>query len=417
MKQIIVLFAIIVGSLTITGCSERVAESKPTEQLPESEQTQETDTKPIQNHTDPLFIKSLNGFGLNSSIAVFSTKGLDQNILFSPIALSYTFGSLTEATSGGIQTQLINTLNLGNMATDKRSNQFQLAHQNNTFDTPQSKLLISNSIWTPPDRVKPEIQESIQTNFFTEINSVDFANSTTFETMSNWFTENSNGTLTPQFKSNPKETKMFLNTAYVESPWQTNVDVLESDTFYGTSGETMCEYLSTMLYNSSYQEGPGYISADIPLENDIKLSFIMPIPGYTLEQLLQTPTTINEIFQNSNTETADISLKFPRFSVTSTINLKNAITSLGLINLYPAGEEWTGFHKPHEPISSIIQQVTLTVDKNGCNTKASPAETTDETSKITASRQVEYVINRPFLFILRSSEGLPILTGIINDIT
>lgn len=418
MKHFIVVLSIIVGIMSLNGCSQRLGGPTNGEQIIEMEIVEESNTKPVQINTDSLFIKSLNGFGLNSSIAVFSTKGLEQNIIFSPTALGYTLGSITEATTGATRTQLVNTLNIGNMAKEKRLTQFQLAHENNIFSTNQGKLIVANSIWATSNSLQPEYQEVIQSKFSTNINEVDFSSPTSFEAMSNWFTENSNGALTPKFKSNPEETKTFLNTAYVESPWQTTVDVLESDTFYGTSGETMCKYLSTMLYNSSYQEGAGYVQANIPLTNGAKLSFIMPIPGYSLEQLLQEPSTMNEIFLNSNTdaETADVSLKFPAFTVTSTINFKNTITALGISNLYQAGDEWTGFTNPQEPISSIIQQVTLTVDENGCNSKSSPSETMNTASTISAPRQIELTINRPFLFIVRSSEDLPILTGIINDI-
>lgn len=418
MKHFIVVLSIIVGIVSLNGCSQRLGGPTNGEQIIEMEIVEESNTKPVQINTDSLFIKSLNGFGLNSSIAVFSTKGLEQNIIFSPTALGYTLGSISEATTGATRTQLVNTLNMGNISKEKRLTQFYQAYENNTFDTSEGKLIVANSIWAAPNSLQPEYQETIQANFSTNINEVDFSNLTSFEAMSNWFTENSNGALTPEFKSNPEETKTFLNTAYVESPWLTTVDVLESDTFYGTAGETMCKYLSTMLYNSSYQEGAGYVQANIPLTNGGKLSFIMPIPGYSLEQLLQEPSTMNEIFLNSNTdaETADVSLKFPAFTVTSTINFKNTITALGISNLYQAGDEWTGFTNPQEPISSIIQQVTLTVDENGCNFKSPSSETMDTASTISAPRQIELTINRPFLFIVRSSEDLPILTGIINDI-
>lgn len=419
MKHFIVVLSIIVGIMSLNGCSQRLGGPTNGEQIIEMEIVEESNTNSVQINTDPIFIKSMNGFGLNSSTAVFSTKGLEQNIIFSPTALGYTLGSISEATTGATRTQLVNTLNMGNISKEKRLTQFYQAYENNTFDTSEDKLIVANSIWASPNSLQPEYQEVIQSKFSTNINEVDFSNLTSFETMSNWFTENSNGALTPEFKSNPEETKTFLNTAYVESPWQTTVDVLESDTFYGTSGETMCKYLATMLYNSSYQEGAGYVQADIPLRNGVKLSFIMPIPGYSLEQLLQEPSTMNEIFLNSNTdaETADVSLKFPAFTVTSTINFKNTITALGISNLYQAGDEWTGFTNPQEPISSIIQQVTLTVDENGCNFKSPSSETMDTASTISAPRQIELTINRPFLFIVRSSEGLPILTGIINDIT
>lgn len=418
MKHFIVVLSIIVGIMSLNGCSQRLGGPTNGEQIIEMEIVEESNTKPVQINTDSLFIKSMNGFGLNSSIAVFSTKGLEQNIIFSPTALGYTLGSISEATTGATRTQLVNTLNMGNISKEKRLTQFQLAHENNTFSTNQGKLIVANSIWATSNSLQPENQEVIQSKFSTNINEVDFSSPTSFEAMSNWFTENSNGALTPEFKSNPEETKTFLNTAHVESPWLTTVDVLESDTFYGTAGETMCKYLSTMLYNSSYQEGAGYVQANIPLTNGAKLSFIMPIPGYSLEQLLQEPSTMNEIFLNSNTdaETADVSLKFPAFAVTSTINFKNTITALGISNLYQAGDEWTGFTNPQEPISSIIQQVTLTVDENGCNSKSSPSETMNTASTISAPRQIELTINRPFLFIVRSSEDLPILTGIINDI-
>lgn len=419
MKHFIVVLSIIVGIMSLNGCSQRLGGPTNGEQIIEMEIVEESNTNSVQINTNPLFIKSMNGFGLNSSTAVFSTKGLEQNIIFSPTALGYTLGSITEATTGATRTQLVNTLNIGNMAKEKRLTQFQLAHENNTFSTNQGKLIVANSIWATSNSLQPEYQEVIQSKFSTNINEVDFSSPTSFEAMSNWFTENSNGALTPEFKSNPEETKTFLNTAYVESPWLTTVDVLESDTFYGTAGETMCKYLSTMLYNISYQEGAGYVQANIPLTNGAKLSFIMPITGYSLEQLLQEPSTMNEIFLNSNTdaETADVSLKFPAFTVTSTINFKNTITALGISNLYQAGDEWTGFTNPQEPISSIIQQVTLTVDENGCNFKSPSSETMDTASTISAPRQIELTINRPFLFIVRSSEDLPILTGIINDIT
>lgn len=420
MKHFIVVLSIIVGIMLLNGCTQRLGGPTNGEQIVEMEIVEELNTNSVQINTDPLFIKSMNGFGLNSSTAVFSTKGLEQNIIFSPTALGYTLGSISEATTGATRTQLVNTLNMGNISKEKRLTQFHQAYENNTFDASKGgKLIVANSIWAAPNSLQPEYQEVIQSIFSTNINEVDFSSPTSFEAMSNWFTENSNGALTPEFKSNPEETKTFLNTAHVESPWLTTVDVLESDTFYGTAGETMCKYLSTMLYNSSYQEGAGYVQANIPLTNGAKLSFIMPITGYSLEQLLQEPSTMNEIFLNSNTdaETADVSLKFPAFTVTSTINFKNTITALGISNLYQAGDEWTGFTNPQEPISSIIQQVTLTVDENGCNFKSPSSETMDTASTISAPRQIELTINRPFLFIVRSSEDLPILTGIINDIT
>lgn len=115
-----------------------------------------------------------------------------------------------------------------------------------------------------------------------------------------------------------------------------------------------------------------------------------------------------------------IHLSMPKFDVSSEFDLREALTALGITDVFdPSVSDFSPMTDDVDSIyvSKAQHDVRVTVDEDGVEAAAftvmamsgagAPADEVEE---------IDFTVDRPFLFAIMSDDNLPLFAGVVNQI-
>ena len=115
-----------------------------------------------------------------------------------------------------------------------------------------------------------------------------------------------------------------------------------------------------------------------------------------------------------------INLSLPRFDVKSDLDLipilrqngVNKVFNPGEANFSPLGE----FDNPLY-VSEFKHAARVKIDEKSVTAAAYTVIGIEESKMLDEIEEIDFIVNRPFIFIINNRQGLPIFTGIIKTIS
>lgn len=260
------------------------------------------------------------------------------------------------------------------------------------------------------------IRECIEDKFFEEIEKLDFQQDPDGQRMyiNNWVENVTHGMIKDLLVQGTitKDTKLAIaNAAYFKGTWQTEFkpEQTKKEIFY-VSNERQ-EFVDMMhlqaTFSHSANEKLGCHILELPYkgqEESNRISmfvFLPPAVPNALDQLLARLTSdtgiLSEIVNESIPRTVDV--KFPKFSIEKTVELKPVLKRLGLEKMFESSADFTAFSEK-DPIGfdEILQKSKIEV-----NEKGSSAASSTVLFSFRSSRPVEpamFHCNHPFVFLI-----------------
>jgi serpin B len=120
-------------------------------------------------------------------------------------------------------------------------------------DNEISRLKIANSLWLDNEMegqaisFKDRFIDNATEHFYVSLFSIDFADENTGRAMGQWISDNTNGTLAPEFNTDAQQIMSILNTVYFYDQWidRFDADKTEEGTFYPENGEeTVSDFMN-----------------------------------------------------------------------------------------------------------------------------------------------------------------------------
>lgn len=285
------------------------------------------------------------------------------------------------------------------------------------------EILCANSIWASPGIQFAEDFRQASLRFYeADLRTVDLTSPATVEAINHWAEGKTRGLITRVFgEPLSSDTPMVLiNALYFDGAWSRPFDkklTLNKEFTFANGGKTIGPRMSQKGYYH-YFETAQFQMVRLPYgdRRSTEMVVVLPAKGVGLTGFLADMNgKLEGWLQAGQSTRGEIGL--PRFHCADQHDLKVALTTLGLKNLYTSAN-LAGFGRGvPSGVGRIFQKAVIQSDEDGTQAAAISWGTLafhDATNK--EPDPFVMLVDRPFFFAIRDkASGTLLFLGIIND--
>ncbi|MDU4892027.1 MAG: serpin family protein [Clostridium sp.] len=369
---------------------------------------------------DETYLQGVRDFSFNSASTILNKEDTTENSLYSPISLYMALTMLAETTYGSTRGEILNLLETNDMSliSSETPKLFRSLYTDNEI----GKLNLANSIWLSNsyDFNKDTINK-LTSNYYAHSFSVDFGDSSTSKSISDWINKYTGGKLkaaSDDFKPNPSQVMSIINTIYFYDQWQTNFDpaLTKADDFSLTDGTTTsCDFMNTQT-TQSFSKGHSYTSASLNFKNNCSMVFVLPDEGVSPYDIINNPDTLAKAVNYTGTPNekyGQVTFEIPKFNFSNKLDLRNDIKALGIEEAFTSSADFSPLTDSNLFVSDVLQSAAISIDEIGC--EAAAYTKIDMYGSAPPTDKADMILNRPFIFAIKDSNSIPLFIGIINN--
>jgi serpin B len=360
-----------------------------------------------------------NAFTFNLFKAVQTTNTGGNNLFISPLSVSMALGMTANGANGGTLDAINQTLGFGGFSEDEKNGFYKKLMTDLPRLDPNTTLNIANSIWYRQGfSVLPQFLTTDSASFKARIQSLDFSNPSSVNTINNWVSGQTNGKIPKIIDAiSPDDIMYLVNAIYFKSTWKTKFDAARTTQMPFTLADNSQVQASFMKAShvicNSYTDDTITL-LELPYANS-KYSMVIALPptGKSVSDIL--PSFSGDQWQTwaGKLLPTTIDVTMPKFKFSYGIKMNNILSDLGMGVAFGSGADFSRINAGGGlQISSVDHKAFVLVDETG--TEAAAA--TSISVGITAVLQNQITIDRPFVFVIREMKtGLILFTGIVNN--
>ena len=343
----------------------------------------------------------------------------------SPVNIYLALAMLAETTDGNSRQQILDLL--GADSIDKirtQAEQVWKAHYNNDGLTTS---ILANSLWL--EEGYPYNKETVQLlaeKYYASVFQGDLGTEEMDKALRNWINEQTGGLLREQANKlalDPQTVLALVSTLHYQVQWLNEFQEKENteSTFYGTAGNTIETFMRQTLIYNPYYWSDHFGAVSLNLEDNGRMWLILPDEGVTPEELLSTGEAMDFLQQNANEyenqKSLMIHLSVPKFDISSDLEISRQLEALGITDIFVPG---TANFTPIIPendggyVSQVKHAARVAIDEEGV-TAAAFTMIARCGAGMPPKDEMDFTLDRPFLFVIESQDGLPLFAGIVNQ--
>lgn len=350
----------------------------------------------------------------------------EENFVYSPLNIYFAASMLPEITDGKTKKEILDLLG-EDSELDLRKSVSDL-WKTNFVNTESFKSLLANSVWlNDAKKFEQGPLDILKNHHFASSFSGDFTKESFVKDIKTWKNANTFNLLKDSVEKTDytKDVRLvILSTIYYKNNWQKQYKKENNiiDKFHTSSGDIDIEYMRASSYGSIY-ESPIFKAYEKNLSYSEygvdSLTFIRPEDNVDIQKILKSED-FKSILTGSdfskNAEYKTVEEYIPKFDITANFDVKKKFEELGINSIFtPHSADFSKLTKEMDLfVSDISHDARFVVDEDGIEaaaiTEISVTESAMEDPEI-----VEFKLDRPFIFILKNSENLPIFVGIVNN--
>lgn len=376
-------------------------------------------------HSAPSgYVNSLNTFW-QQSIPIYLTENGSNNAVYSPINLYMALAILAQTTGGETRQEILTLLGADNM--EILSAQAKLVFENHYENDGVHTCILANSLWLddiyPFDRT---CVDKIAENFYASVYQGALESPEMNIALKSWLNEQTGGLLEDSIrdlKPMDLETALVIaSTIHYRCKWTSefNSDRNTQDVFHSPAGERTVTYLNKTMTYGTYLRGEDYSATYLSLDDGSRMWLILPDENTSPDTLLTSGQAINTILgtQAPDTQTLKINLSVPKFDISADMDLISGLKAMGLSQVFDTENGDFSSICPQDCdlyLDTAKQAVRFSIDEVGATGVAYTVLMMNPGSAMPPTEEIDFTLDRPFLFIVESSDGLPLFTGIVNQ--
>ncbi len=364
--------------------------------------------------------KSGNAEFVSKTLPQFLKDNDGENFVYSPTTLYFSLSMLSECVSGNTQSEILDLL-----GKDSAENVKKNAHnlwQKLYVDDGLSTSVSANSLWmTDGINFNQQTIDTLKDSYYASSFSGDFANDEYAQKLRDWINEQTGGLLkdSVQKEEFDADTVMALvTTTYFKSSWyeKFNAEKTTKQVFHGADGDNTCDFMHKSQSSDYY-----WTDKFSAVKNSLNvgyMSFILPDEDKTIDDLLSDTRFLEFVTGNSdnvNSQSAKINMSIPKFDITADLDLVENLKSLGINDAF--SENGADFSPLTTEIPLFINKVShstrLKIDEDGCEA-ASYVINEMRGIGYPPEEEVDFVLDRPFIFVVSGEDNLPRFIGVVN---
>lgn len=359
--------------------------------------------------------------------ALLQQEQAGANAACSPVNVYMALAMLAECAQGESRQQLLNLLNAQSIdALREQAGHVWRGHYN---DDGLSKTILGSSLWLEEGlSFDQDTVKVLADHYYASVFQGNLGTPEMDTALRSWLNEQTDGLLQDRVEGvtmDPRTLLALATTVSYQVQWS-NEFQYENNTqevFHGAAGDTTEVFMHQELTYGPYFWSDRFSAVYLYLRDGSRMWLILPDEGVSPEEitdevaqfLAQHPDNIDSSYENQ--KNIRVKLSLPRFDVGGEKQLIPALQKLGVTDVFDLGKADLTAVLP-EVKDSCISQVThaarVTVDEKGV-TAAAFTVIIDAGAGMPPLDEIDFTLDRPFLFCVESRDGLPLFAGIVNE--
>ena len=180
----------------------------------------------------------------------------------------------------------------------------------------------------------------------------------------------------------------------------------------------------TAKIESHYYKVENYMISSIPYNGGFNMTILLPNYGTDYSKVLNDKSAVGALLNYYNTRnhiSDTITYNIPQFKIQKSYDLKKVLPNLGAIDIFDDdranlfGLVEDGAAKGNLYVGRSKHEAGIEVNNEGSEAAAYTIIEVDEKAAY-PSDEVVFNVNRPFTYLISSSDGLPLFMGTINSL-
>lgn len=348
-------------------------------------------------------------------------SGQTENAAFSPVNLSMGLSVMAELTAGDSRQQILDALNISDTeALRALFHEIWLA----TYLDDGNQTLLANSLWLDEQlNYDQNTMDMLAEEYYTSVYRANLDQAS--DTIGTWLDQQT-GNLLKQDTAGiqlPKETVLALYaTIYYQAKWSNEFSASNNtqDVFHGSNSDSECTFMNAKLRKMDYYWGEDFGAVGLGLKDSSTMWLVLPDEDKTVDDVLASGEYYSMIFGTEsweNSKYVKVNLSVPKFDIRQSSDLKGALQKMGIIEVfdYAAGDFSSAVNREGPVWLTAVNQATrVAIDEKGV-TAASYIEFPGAGEAAPPEEIVDFVLDRPFLFVITNRYGIPLFAGVVNQ--
>jgi serpin B len=242
--------------------------------------------------------------------------------------------------------------------------------------------------------------------------------------LQSWINEQTGGLLAEQagqLRLDPQTILAIATTIYYKAAWSSkfNVDATTQDVFHAASGDETCDFMH-QSGTGTYYWGDKFSAISRGMKvNGGTMWFVLPDEGVSVNDLLADDETMDFLLSGGRWENQKrliVNQSIPKFDVVSEMDLSAGLKALGITDAFdPQLSDYTPMTTERDDIclSKAQHDARVIIDEEGVEAAAFTVLAM-ATSAMPPKDEVDFVADRPFLFMITGADHLPLFVGMVN---
>ena len=355
----------------------------------------------------------------------------DDNTVCSPLNTYIAFSMLAEITDGETRAQILDMLGSDNIDQLRKNN--RSLWESNYVNTPVKKSVLANSLW---------LDESVDYNEKTLKTLTEDYYASSFrgtpgskelnEALRQWTDTNTDNLLseyTKDMEIKPDTIIELISTIYYKAMWTDDFQTEQTypQIFHGTRADSEVEMMHKSDFSVVYSTDRfDAISLNVVDGVDCGAYFFLPKEGVDVNDLVSDSDILkvlrtypDDSWYEEHASYAMVNISIPKFNVSCKTDLiESLLVKMGVTDvLDTASADFTPLTNEKKEIylSKAEHAAMLEIDEHGI-TGAAYTELAMAEGSALVDRIVDFTLDRPFLMLVKESDGSVLFGAIIRNI-
>lgn len=368
--------------------------------------------------------------GYADSLADFWAKSIPEflsgegNRAYSPVNVYLALAMLAETTGGNSRQEILNLLGADSIEALRT----QAGHVWNAHycDDGKTTSLLANSLWLDDAYgFKDEAVQNLVSNYFASIFNGDLGTEELNEQLRTWINSQTGGLLEEQTKKlelSADSVFALASTIYFAADWEGgfNAQNTADGVFHCDTHDLTTPFMNKTITIGTYYWGKDFGAVELPLSSG-SMWLILPDEDTTVDAVLTggeylEMTTAPTYWENK--KSIKINLSMPKFDISSQTNLIDGMKNLGLSDVFdPDHSDFSPMTDAEKLfVGKIDHAVRVAADEEGVIAAAYTVIQTYATGcPSIPDDEIDFVLDRPFLFVVSSRNALPLFAGVVEQ--
>ncbi len=365
--------------------------------------------------------KGLESF-TEQTMKVFLRSKNGENVLYSPVNVYMALSMLAETTEGDTRQQILDVLGLTDIeALREKASKIWYASY---VDDGRKTSLPGASIWLDDQlKYKTDVLDRLAENYFASSCIGDLQSAAVQKAFTDWLSEMTRGLLDEHIQEiefSDQLRAIIASTLYYKASWTDSFtrEITRDELFHAETGDETAPFMRRTGYMPLYK-GDGFKAVSLSLSGGDSMRLILPDEGTSAEELAASDKLYGYLtrpLDEDGSESARVMIKMPRFDADSEKDLIEGLTELGVTDVFGGKADFSPLSDQPLAVDEISHAVRVKADEDGVEAAAYTVIMVKATAALIEEPPVEFILDRPFIFEIVSSDGLPLFCGVVNHV-